>query len=403
MRCLWRLIRICLLVFWNLNYGLCQPLVVAEPESTGMDSKKLAQLDSIIECAIQNGNPPGAVLLVGHHGKIVYRKAFGLAQVLPDKKPMTVDHLFDLASLTKPIVTASAIIHLVENGQITLSDEVKKYLPEFSDYKYDSIQPAAIAHLLTHTAGLPAYLNTNQLRQKYAPPCPDSLIMEICRTEKRNPAGKKFQYSCPGYILLGEIVQRVTGQSLAEYIAKNFFQPLKMQNTMFLPSDSLDFKIAATEVINGKPLVGTVHDPLAQFMGGISGNAGLFSTADDLAVFIQMLLQNGTFNDTEILSPQSVALLTQIYLPSHHAKHALGWDVDSPYASLRGSRFSKDGFGHTGYTGTSIWADRPTQTFIILLTNRVHPDDKGSVVRLRKNVADAVAEAIITPKETDDE
>ncbi|MBN2088183.1 serine hydrolase [candidate division KSB1 bacterium] len=390
----------CFLFFLLLSIHCiyAQPLPVVKPEVVGMQSDKLNQVDEIILDAISKKQIPGAVILVGRQGQIVKRHAFGKAQLVPTEKPMTTDHIFDLASMTKPIATATAIMILVEEGKVRLLDRVSEYIPEFSTY-FDSStnekEPARIYHLLTHTAGLPAYTDATKVKAKFGEVCPDSLILHIARLKKITAPGKKFTYSCLGYMTLGEIVKRVSGMPLDKFTVLKIFKPLKMDHTCFCPPDAWNSRIVPTQVFDGKPLTGIVHDPLAQLMGGVSGNAGLFSTVDDLAIFSQMMLQDGTFQDVQVLNSATVKVMTRVYHEVPVSGRGLGWDIQSDYASQRGDLFSVGGYGHTGYTGTSIWIDPKTQTFLIFLTNRVHPDDKGSIVRLRSCLANMVAAAII--------
>lgn len=388
-----------MLVFiFGTHFIYPQTLPVVEPEAVGMLTEKLKQIDKIILDAISKKQIPGAVILVGHQGKIVKRQAFGKSQLVPTEKTMSIEHIFDLASITKPIATATSIMILVEEGKLRLQDRVYEYIPEFTTYIDSSgkeDKPARIYHLLTHTAGLPAYTDAARLKAKYGVICPDSLVLHIARLKKLASPGKKFTYSCLGYITLGEIVKRISGLPLDQFANQKIFAPLKMNHTFFCPPEALNMQIVPTQVFDGKPLIGIVHDPLAQLMAGVSGNAGLFSTVDDLAIFSQMMLQEGTFQNIQILNSASVKLMTSIYYETNFSGRGLGWDIQSDYASQRGDLFAVGGYGHTGYTGTSIWIDPRTQTFLIFLTNRVHPDDKGSIVRLRSCLANMVAAAIL--------
>ncbi len=379
---------------------IAQPLPSCNPEKVGMSGARLERLNELVYAAISKKQIPGGVLLVGRKGQLVFRRVYGNAQLVPSVEPMTIDKIFDLASLTKPIATATAIMKLVEEGRFRLSDDVKQYIPEFSTYvdstgKRDA--PAKIYHLLTHTSGLPAYTDASAVKAKYGSPCPDSLVQHIAHLKKIAPPGANFTYSCLGFITLGEIVKRVQGISLDQFLTETIFKPLKMQATMYAPPSTLHPRIVPTQVIENKPLIGEVHDPLARLMGGVSGNAGLFAAADDLAIFAQMLLQKGTYQNVRVLSPLTVARMTTIFEPVAHAGRGLGWDIYTDYSSNKGDLFPKGGFGHTGYTGTSLWIDPASETFVILLTNRVHPDDKGSVVPLRSLVANVVAAAIEQP------
>jgi CubicO group peptidase (beta-lactamase class C family) len=228
----------------------------------------------------------------------------------------------------------------------------------------------------------------------------ESLIIHIGRIPKTDPPGTKFTYSCLNYITLAGIVKKITRKTIADFAAQEIFKPLGMRHTFYNPPAEFIKQCVPTLVIDGKPLVGVVHDPLARLQGGISGNAGLFSTADDLAVFAEMLLNKGDYNGVRILSPLTVERMTSIYPKVPSLGRGLGWDLSSPYASVAGDIFGPASYGHSGYTGTSIWIDPETQTAVILLTNGVHPDDKskGPIIALRGRVANAVAGAIISKK-----
>ena len=373
----------------------------SRPEKVGMSSHKLARMDELLSEAVEEKSIPGAVVLVGRKGKIVYRKAFGESQRIPESSPMHVSTLFDLASITKPVATATSIMILVERGKIHLQDKVKSYIPEFAAFREGagkSEKDARIWHLLTHTSGLPAYSEAEEMRQKHGDRCEmKELADHIARLDKMNPPGEEFRYSCLGAITLAYIVKLVTGQDISEFADKNIFKPLKMRHTFYNPPPESILLCAATEVIEGEPLVGIVHDPLARLQGGISGNAGLFSSADNLAVFAQMMLNRGEYEGVRILSPLSVERMTSIYPEVKFSGRGLGWDINSSFSSNRGDLFGSDSFGHTGYTGTSLWIDHETQTFVIFLTNRVHPDDgnKDALYSLRRRVANVAAGSII--------
>lgn len=381
----------------------CQPhtdmLPFASPESVGMSSKRLELLDAAVESGIQRGDFPGAVVLVARKGRCVWRKSYGDSQTVPEKIPMEVSMIFDVASITKPVATATSLMILLEQGRIRLWDRVRDYVPEFTSCKGPETQPvdeARIWHLLTHTSGLPPYADPEEVKKAVEHPVTlEQLVSYIARMEKPYPPGERFQYSCLGYITLGYIIEKISGKTLAEFARENIFKPLGMRDTAFAPSEDLRSRCVPTLVIDGKPLVGEVHDPLARLLGGVSGNAGLFSTADDLAVYGQMLLQRGKWNGVRILSPLSVDRMTEIYESVGFSGRGLGWDIRSSYATNKGDLFGPEAFGHTGYTGTSLVVDPSTQTIIVFLTNRVHPDDTGDVVSLRSRVANIVASAII--------
>jgi len=365
----------------------------------GMDADRLGRVSTIIREAVDRKEFPGAVVLVSRKGKVVLREAFGDSQWVPERKPMTADMIFDLASLTKPIATATAIMILAEQGRLSLYEKVTDYIPEFVPFQDDKGQPGEpirLWHLMTHTSGLPPYTEAAEVEKKYGSPCPvESLVIHIGIIPKTDPPGAKFTYSCLNYITLAGIVKKITRRTIAEFTAENVFKPLGMAHTFYNPPAAFLPLCVPTQVYDGKPLIGVVHDPLARAQGGISGNAGLFSTADDLAVFAQMLLNKGEFKGTRILAPQTVERMTSIYPKVPGMGRGLGWDLSSVYASVAGDIFGPKSYGHSGYTGTSIWIDPETETVVIFLTNRVHPDDKGLIIPMRSRLANAVAASIV--------
>ena len=363
----------------------CTPAIAQDATSTSLPS-----LDSIVETAIHNHEVPGAVLLVGHNGRVIYRKAFGERSVEPVRLPMTVETIFDVASLTKVVATTTALMQLVEKGKIRLNDPVVKYIPEFGQNGKEDI---TVRDLLTHYSGLPSGLDLghpwNGRDTGYSMAF---AAMPIAAPETR------FVYSDIGFIALGALVERVSGKPLDEYCEQHIFAPLEMVHTDFRPPPAWLGKIAPTQFDeNHHMLHGVVHDPTVRRMGGVSGQAGLFSTADDLAKFAQALLDGGD----KILSPLSIEKMsTPQQPPNATTLHGFGWDIDTPFSSNRGEFFPVGSFGHSGFTGTSLWIDPTTQTYIILLTNAVHPDGKGSAISLRSKVATAVAaELKLTPSE----
>lgn len=376
-----------------------QPLPLAKPEDVGMSSTHLNLVKAIINAAIDRKDFPGTAILIARKGKIVLREAFGDCQCIPEKREMKVDMIFDLASITKPVATATSIMILVEQGRIRLWDKVNEFVPDFTPYVDENGNPgedARIWHLLTHTSGLPPYTNAKEVEATYGNPCPmDSLVKHIALLKKTDPTGTAFHYSCLGFITLAYIIDRITGQTAAEFSEQHIFKPLKMNHTFYNPPEKFHQLCVPTEVIDGQPLIGVVHDPLARLQGGISGNAGLFSTSDDLAIFAQMMLNKGEFKGVRILSPLTVERMTEVYPKVTFSGRGLGWDLDSDYSTNGGDIFGHQSYGHTGYTGTSIWIDPETETFVIFLTNRVHPDDKGSIISLRSRVANIVASSIV--------
>jgi CubicO group peptidase (beta-lactamase class C family) len=369
---------------------------------SGMSQDQLNRIDALVKDAIRRREIPGAVVVVGRRGKVVYRRAFGSSQVVPQTLPMAEDMIFDLASMTKAVATAPSIMILAEQGRLSLTERVKDYVPDFEPYRDEAGKPgedARLWHLLTHTSGLPPYLSSTdpaELEKMLGPSISTAdLVAIIAKLKKSDPPGKAFHYSCLGYITLAHIIRRITGQTVAQFATENIFRPLRMEHTFFNPPAAFKEKCVPTQVLNGNPLRGVVHDPLARLQGGVSGNAGLFSTADDLAVFCQMILNKGTYEGKRILSPLAVERMTEVYPQAAFSGYGLGWDLDSNYSTNGGDLFGPHSFGHTGYTGTSMWIDPETDIFLIFLANRVHPDDKGSIVALRSRLANVVAAAVL--------
>jgi uncharacterized protein YbbC (DUF1343 family) len=352
--------------------------------------QRFQEVDTILQKEVDEGGVPGAVLIVGHDGQVVYRKAFGWRALEPRREAMTVDTVFDLASMTKPVATAMSVMRLVELGQVRLNEPVAHYLPEFGQ---NGKQDITVRQLLTHFSGLPPDLDLKQrwegkqegLRRAFA-------------ASPSIPPGSAFSYSDINYIVLGALVEKVSGMPLDQYAQKYIFQPLGMTETRFLPPESWRLRIAPTQYADGVMLRGVVHDPTARRMGGVAGHAGVFSTADDLAKFAQALL------DEKILTPAILRKMeTPQQPPNATVLRGLGWDIDSPYSTNRGALLPVGSFGHTGFTGTSIWIDPVTRTYIILLTNAVHPRGGKSAVSLRARVATAVTEALdLTVSEQDE-
>jgi uncharacterized protein YbbC (DUF1343 family)/CubicO group peptidase (beta-lactamase class C family) len=343
-------------------------------------TQRLPGLDAIVESAIQDGQVPGAVLLVWHYGQVVYRKAFGYRSLEPRREAMTVDTVFDVASLTKVVATTVAVMQLVQKGDIRVNEPVAKYLPEFAQNGKEDV---SIRQLLTHFSGLPEDLDLSQPWQGR-----DTALQMAYAEKLVNPPGSRFLYTDIDFIVLGALVERVSEMPLDQYCRQHIFIPLGMTETRFLPPPALLMKIAPTQFDEQDHMLrGVVHDPSARRMGGVAGHAGLFSTVDDLSKFAQFLLNGGP-----VLSPLMIEKMTTPQQPpTATVLRGFGWDIDSPFSSNRGDLLPVGGFGHTGFTGTSIWIDPTTRTFIILLTNAVHPRGKGSAVALRSKIATAVA------------
>jgi len=346
------------------------------------------ELDSIVEQAIAGEQIPGAVLLIERDGVVLHRKAYGERAVTPTHEKMTVDTIFDAASLTKVVATAVSIMKLFEQGKIRLNDRVTEYLPEFQG----GDSHITIRHLLTHFSGMRPDLDLEPAWNGYE----TGIAMALIDEPVAEP-GERFLYSDINYILLGEIVHRLSGQMLPDYARENVYEPLGMKDTMFQPPASLRGRIAPTEQLPGEsePLRGVVHDPTARNMGGIAGHAGLFLTADDLARFAEMILGMGERNGVRILQAATVRKMTTPQSPADQpVLRGAGWDIDSPFSGNRGELLPLGSFGHTGFTGTSLWIDPVSKTIIVLMTNRVHPTNRGSITSLRCRVATATAAAL---------
>jgi len=362
----------------------------AAPEKTGMRPESLDAIDDLIEQAMKESKMPGAVVTIGHRGSIVFQKAYGNRRFVPEPEPMQIDTVFDLASLTKPIATATSIMHLVDTGKISIDDRVADHLPAFAS---EGKQDVTIKQLLLHTGGL---IPDNALSD-YADG-PEVSRQKFLALKFNYDPGTKFRYSDVGFQVLGELIHAKTGKSVAEYSSENIFQPLKMTETGYLPGENLRNRAATTQQRDGQWMVGEVHDPRAYAMGGIAGHAGLFATAEELAIYAQMMLEGGSFRGTKILSTDSVNIMTAAYdVPG--ARRGLGWDKRSGYSSNRGESMTESAFGHGGFTGTAIWIDPELELFVIFLSNRVHPDGKGSVNPLAGAVGKVAADAAIAARD----
>ena len=344
-----------------------------------LDHARLDRIAGLVKDAIAARQIPGAVVVVGRGDQVEYRQAFGNRSIEPTVEPMTLDTIFDLASLTKVVATTTSVMMLVEDGRIRLSDRVATYIPGFERYGKG---PITIRHLLTHVSGLRPDLDMSMEFASY-----NEAIARAIEEVPTSAPGEHLVYSDINFFLLGDIVRRVSGQPLDVFSQKRVFEPLGMRDTMFKPPSTLLARIAPTERCTqygwpcnqpgGAVLRGVVHDPTARRMLGVAGHAGLFSTAADLTLFARMLVNGGALGETRILSALTVAKMTSpIALPGGQVR-GLGWDMDSSYSSNRGELLPLGSYGHTGWTGTSIWIDPITKTWIVFLSNRVHPDGKG--------------------------
>ena len=358
------------------------------------DLEHVKRADAAIEDAIAQRKTPGAVLLVGRGEEIVYFKAYGNRAVEPQIEPMTTDTVFDLASMTKPIATATSVMILAERGKLDLHAPVARYIPEFTQNGKDAV---TVEQLLLHRGGLIA---DNPLKDYENGP--DEALRKIWALKPKHPPGTKFEYTDVGPIVLGELVRRVSGKRLDEFARDEIFVPLGMSQTSFAPLDDARLtRCAPTEKRDGRFMLGEVHDPRAYALGGVAGHAGLFGTAQDASRWCRMMIRGGKLDGRRILRGDTIGQMTTMRcLPDGTGCRGYGLDIDTSFSSCRGQRFARGTtFGHTGYTGTMFWIDPVNRCYFILLTNRVHPDGKGDVKELRKQVATIVAEALLGPAE----
>jgi uncharacterized protein YbbC (DUF1343 family)/CubicO group peptidase (beta-lactamase class C family) len=359
----------------------------ASPSGNGVivtRGANFSNIDEIMNTAVARGDIPGGVVLIGHNGKVVYRKAFGSRSLQPDKEAMTEDTIFDLASLTKCIATTTSVMKLVQEGKIRINEPVSNYLPEFAR---NGKRDITVRELLTHYSGLPEDLDLKTVWKGR-----DTAYQMAMDEKPIFTPGSRFLYSDINFETLGFLVEKVSGMGLDEYSAKYVFEPLGMKDTRFVPPAAWIPRIAPTQYDeNNRMLRGTVHDPTARRMGGVAGHAGLFSTADDLSIFAEDMLSG-----FHVLTPLSVEKMsTPEQPPTGASLRGLGWDIDSPYSTNRGEFLPIGSFGHTGFTGTSIWIDSVTDTYVIILTNAVHPDGhKTAIVSLRTRLASAAVQGL---------
>jgi len=367
----------------------------ATTASTTITNPDLDVIDGIVQHEIEAQHVPGAVVLVGHGGKIIFRKAYGMRSLEPAREPMTIDTIFDMASLTKPLATGLSVMKLFENGQVRLEEPVGNYIPEFAQNGKDQV---TIRQLLTHYSGLRPDLDLNTPWSGY-----DEAMRRIYAEKLVNPPGSRFVYSDINFETLGELVHRVSKMPLDKFAEANVYAPLGLKHTGFNPPKSWLSKVAPTQYADeqmstpvGAALPnmarhevkrGVVHDPTADRMGGVAGHAGLFSCADDVAKIAQSLLDRKS-----VISALTIDKMTSPQQPPNQTQlRGLAWDLDTSYSTNRGALLPIGSFGHTGFTGTSLWIDSTTDTYVIILANHVHPHGKGSSVALRSKIATAVA------------
>ncbi|OGT46104.1 MAG: hypothetical protein A3E83_08720 [Gammaproteobacteria bacterium RIFCSPHIGHO2_12_FULL_41_20] len=387
-----------LLVFFyaHVEYGFAQPHFPSGTKNVmiakvpGIRTHLLQNIAPIIEKSIAEGNYPGAIVLAGHHRKIIYRGIFGNERIVPTIAPMRFNTIFDIASLTKVVATTPAIMQLVEKAKLDLDAPVAQYWPTFGIHGKEAI---TIRELLTHMSGLPADITvTNKLTDK------NKILRQIEQIKPHGTPGKYFLYSDINFIVLAHLIEIITKEDFDRYVKNHITRPLGMKNTFFLPAKKIRDRIAPTLIVNNKLRWGEVQDPLAYAMGGIAGNAGLFSNATDLAIYSQCLLDGGLLprQSGYLLGPLTILKMTTRQTPTHITNmRGFGWDIDSVYSN-RGIFFPLSSFGHTGWTGTSLWIDPTTQTWVIILTSRVHPipAKHNQLIQDRRTIANIISASL---------
>lgn len=362
--------------------ALALVLLAALPPPVWGQPLDLSAIDRAAQEAVDAGEVPGAVIVVGQGDRVLYRKAFGFRSLVPAREPMSEETIFDVASLTKVVATTPAVMLLVEEGKVRLDDPLGHYLEEF---RSPARKELTVRRLLTHTSGLADLPPNDAIRGGFP-----KAASALAKAPLQFRPGEGFTYSDTGFILLAEMIRRISGEPLDRFVSRRLFAPLGMRETGFNPGDSLRSRVAPTEILNRHPLRGQVHDPRARFLGGVAGHAGLFSTADDLSRFCRMLVDGGRFEGHRLFKPSTVrAMWTPITMGE--VARGLGWDIVSPFSRAIAPFFPMGSVGHTGFTGTAIWLDPASKTYLIVLTNRVHPYGKGNANALRTRVAAAVA------------
>lgn len=361
--------------------------------SSAFDHQKLDDIDQAIETATNESLTPGAVFWLEQRGQ-TYANVYGNMSLEPERIPGRIDAIYDSASLTKVVATTPAVMLLVEQEATEIDALVSTYLDNFDNKGKEAI---TIRHLMTHTSGLkpgiPLTIEMNGVSKGWIG---YEMAIALAKAEEvQHPPGTGFIYSDINFILLGEIIQQVTGQQLEDFTRESVFRPLGMKDTGYIPSQNLRYRTAPTKWWDGKMQRGTPNNPICRRTGGVHGHAGMFTTAADLARYCRMILNNGELDGVRFLQPETVRLMTSVQSPEEvESLRGLGWDIDSSYSSQRGEIFPIGGFGHTGFTGPSIWIDPSSETFVIFMSNRIHPDGKGNVVPLRKRLGTLAAEAV---------
>jgi CubicO group peptidase (beta-lactamase class C family) len=343
------------------------------------------QIDAMMDESIASGLIAGGVVLVGTSRGVLFEKPYGRVSADPLSSATKLDTIFDIASLTKVVATAPAVLKLAEEGRLSLVDPVRKWLPEFAGR-----DDLLVWHLLTHTSGLDDF--------SLSTVAPMQSALAVASAQKpKGVVGSRFRYADINFILLGEIVTRVSGLSLDRFATGFLYVPLSMTDTLFNPDHERILRCSATVAGEQNLLVGQPQDHLARQLGGIAGHAGLFSTAEDLARFSMMILNKGEFLGNRVLATRTVEQMSSPYFArGGDVKRGLGWDIASPYSAPRGAGFSEESFGHTGYSGSSLWIDPYSDVFVVLLTTRLDYRNKAQLSRLRGNLS-TIAAAQLSP------
>ncbi len=360
----------------------CAHSLAEEVVATNSGDPSYAKIEPLVAAAINDGQMPGAVVVVANKSKVLFARAFGHRQLEPVAEPMTLNTVFDLASITKPVATATSVMKLVQQGKIDVGAAVSSYLPEFSSHDKNKI---LVSDLLLHISGLVPDNALADYRNG-----PQQAWRRICELKPRSQRGERFAYSDVGFIVLGKLVQRISELPLDQFAKQEIFLPLGMEETSFNPGPQLSRRAAATEQRDGNWIKGEVHDPRAFLLGGVAGHAGLFSTAADLLKYSRALLAAAGESGSAILSNQT---LETMIAPRDilRGTRTYGWDHRSPYSKNRGQSFSDQAFGHGGFTGTVLWIDPAKELVFIFLSTRLHPDGKGSVNDLAGELATLIA------------
>jgi CubicO group peptidase (beta-lactamase class C family) len=375
---------ICVVIAALLLLRTPAPSQAASNNSYSLQNSDREAIADLARTEIAAGRIPGAVIVVGNGSRILLRRAFGLRAFRPRALPMMPDTIFDLASVTKVVATTPAIMQLAEQGKLLLDSPVASYWPEFGSNTKGAI---TVRDLLTHYSGLPADLDVRREWSGY-----NTAMRMIVAEKPRASPRTRYLYSSINFEALGELVGRLSGVPLDKYCAEHIFKPLGMKDTGFRPALALHDRIAPTEDTQGKVHWGDVHDATSRWMGGAAGHAGLFSTADDLTIFARMMVGNGRTNGVRVLSASSVKKMTTPQSPAGASRaRGLGWDLGGPDGN---PLFPAGSYGHLGFTGTMIWIDPDSETFVVVLTNRVYPDGKGDAGPLRKGVLALVTKAL---------